>query len=624
MSQIRKGQVITIFGPGAIYVDSNGVSTLISGVDYWFIPSGESPEKYIIQDKRLSTRLNVDHFRLPPDYQKKDMSFLNGKRKTDITPLAAYRFPAWHVCSACNRLQQVSPEEKKSYLSCNREKCKGKVYQVRFIAACSNGHLQEFPWREWVHKDINPTCNGDMELKGSGGALNSIRIHCSCGRSRSLAGITRFNEDPNEGNYSTLSNELQNGALFKCSCSMPWLGINYNESEKIECQKPLVGMLRQATNLFFPKLMSSLKIPFEAEEKLTSLIEKIDEKFSIHDIVELQNSSENILLRVLKGEGINTEEISIDEIYTIFDRILNRQNKEPIDDGDNDVNYRRDEREFLIRNTRHEDLKSNVLNIEDFCQSKFNQFFSIITKIERLTETRALYGIDRIHTSKKNIEQYYQTICRYPLPESKRWLPAICTYGEGIYLEFNQKTLIEWEQSNIDWLERRIASLRINISNSLLIMDSKQVTAKYLLVHTFAHILINALVFECGYSSAALRERLYVSSSIERPMAGVLIYTAAGDTEGSLGGLMAMSDPKRLISVVLKALNEARWCSSDPICTESGESGGQGPNSMNLAACHNCVLLPETSCEHMNMLLDRRLLVSECKDGKGFFDKMID
>jgi hypothetical protein len=131
--------------------------------------------------------------------------------------------------------------------------------------------------------------------------------------------------------------------------------------------------------------------------------------------------------------------------------------------------------------------------------------------------------------------------------------------------------------------------------------------SRYLLVHGFAHVLINQFVFECGYSTASLRERLYVSADANAPMAGILIYTAAGDSEGTLGGLVRLGRPERLGAVVRRALSRASWCSADPVCSEN--LGGQGSRLANLAACHACILLPETSCETVNQGLDRAMIV---------------
>ena len=142
------------------------------------------------------------------------------------------------------------------------------------------------------------------------------------------------------------------------------------------------------------------------------------------------------------------------------------------------------------------------------------------------------------------------------------------------------------------------------------------VTPKQMLIHTFSHLLINELVYECGYGSASLRERLYCADG-SNPMSGLLIYTAAGDSEGSMGGLVEMGKPGKLENVIAKALERASWCSSDPLCIESS---GQGPDNCNLAACHSCALIPETSCEEQNRLLDRGVVLGTILNSKsGFF-----
>ena len=105
-------------------------------------------------------------------------------------------------------------------------------------------------------------------------------------------------------------------------------------------------------------------------------------------------------------------------------------------------------------------------------------------------------------------------------------------------------------------------------------------------------------------------------------MNGVLIYTASGDSDGSLGGLVRLGTSGRIEDTILSAMENAKWCASDPLCINSL---GQGTDSCNLAACHNCVLLPETSCENGNKLLDRAMLIGNLVNpNEGFFSGMLD
>jgi hypothetical protein len=150
-------------------------------------------------------------------------------------------------------------------------------------------------------------------------------------------------------------------------------------------------------------------------------------------------------------------------------------------------------------------------------------------------------------------------------------------------------------------------------------LQARALGPRFVMLHTLGHLLINELIFACGYSSASLRERLYVSTAQGREMAGLLIYTAAGDSEGTMGGLVRMARPDPLRSVFASAISNARWCSTDPVCMDAGEKG-QGPDSCNLAACHGCGLLPETSCEEFNRFLDRGLVIGTFTEpGLGYF-----
>ena len=125
--------------------------------------------------------------------------------------------------------------------------------------------------------------------------------------------------------------------------------------------------------------------------------------------------------------------------------------------------------------------------------------------------------------------------------------------------------------------------------------------ARYLLVHTFSHLIMRELEFTCGYPTASLKERLYIAPD----MAGVLIYTAEG-SEGSMGGLIWQTDPEKMELLLKSALERAEDCSSDPLCWESE---GQGLFNLNLAACFSCALVAETACEERNLALDRQVLI---------------
>ncbi len=230
--------------------------------------------------------------------------------------------------------------------------------------------------------------------------------------------------------------------------------------------------------------------------------------------------------------------------------------------------------------------------------------FSRVALLDKLRETRAFVGFSRIYASSNTPPaQRWKLISR----SQRNWLPAVVVRGEGIFLMFNQDRLAQWTREFGEVHKDRLRQVNLNLQAQA---RRRQVHADdaspaIVLLHTFAHVLISQLVFDCGYGSSSLRERIYFSETHPQ-MTGVLIYTAAGDSEGTMGGLVRMGEPGQLDRTIARALDRARWCSSDPVCIESA---GQGPDNCNLAACHSCALLPETSCEMQNRLLDRGMLI---------------
>ncbi len=202
--------------------------------------------------------------------------------------------------------------------------------------------------------------------------------------------------------------------------------------------------------------------------------------------------------------------------------------------------------------------------------------------------------------------------------EAKAWLPAVVVRGEGLFLQFREDRISDWVEAFDTELGLRMRPLERAWAE---LMDRRgyrlqRPTPRFVLLHTFSHLLMNQLVFECGYGAASLRERIYCTDG-EHPMAAILVYTAAGDSEGSMGGLVRMGKPGRLEPVIRRALDKARWCSSDPVCMEIS---AQGPDGCNLAACHSCALIPETSCEGQNRLLDRGVVIGTLQNPDcGYF-----
>ena len=152
--------------------------------------------------------------------------------------------------------------------------------------------------------------------------------------------------------------------------------------------------------------------------------------------------------------------------------------------------------------------------------------------------------------------------------------------------------------------------------------DTRLKPPRYWLVHTLAHALIREMAMQCGYSAASLSERLYAWPATEErpPAAGLLIVTTASDSDGTLGGLVALSERECLQRVVSGALERATRCSSDPICARRTPVDPE--DFLHGAACHCCVMASETSCERANRFLDRRFLIDLPGSELGFFGRV--
>ncbi|KGN30538.1 hypothetical protein N802_06895 [Knoellia sinensis KCTC 19936] len=231
-----------------------------------------------------------------------------------------------------------------------------------------------------------------------------------------------------------------------------------------------------------------------------------------------------------------------------------------------------------------------------------------VSKVSRLREVRALHGFARVSPTGSSSDAP-----RLASLSIKRlhWLPAVEVFGEGVFVRLDPDALQRWEET--PFASQRIGALTEAVRRRAQESGANAIeppSPRFVAVHTVAHAVLKELSLDAGYPTGALRERIFADGS----QAGFLIYTASSDAAGSLGGLAALAEEARFAAVFESATSRSGWCSNDPVCAESGPSGSDG---LNLAACHACLLLPETSCEERNMYLDRVSLVGDPRDSSG-------
>lgn len=624
---VRRSQLIAPFGVGAMQVFRDGTSLLTAGLDHWYEKEdGENTNidiaEYQIDEWRLEQELEVNHFRLPPDYRTR-RPFDDEVPNTDLT-IPFLRFPKWYSCPQCHLLEELplTLRDNPKCKECASKKKTKYLIQVTFVAVCTNGHLQDFPWREWAHSSVSPTCQEPLRLISTGGAtLSSQYVKCDCGVRRSLGMVT---SGGGKERSTALSNELdKSGITYNCRGKRPWLGTDEGEP----CNRPLQGALRGAANVYYAQMTSAIYLPRGDNHTPSELITKLEHPQISQVIKLLHNAGSEVTPDFLKSQYLELVPYSDAEISQAVSILLSGgissiANKKSKIIEDKETSFRRSEFDVLKSGVSEETLKTQKCNLAQY-DPEIAQFFSQIILVEKLRETRAFSGFSRIFPEPTQTLEARKAILRRfsPLPD-KEWLPAYVVYGEGLFFVFDEAKILNWLQYQGTDINQRVQKL---VQNYLRLqqergLKAKSISAKLILIHTFSHLLMNRLTFECGYSSAALRERLYISENPKEPMAGLLIYTAAGDTEGTMGGLVRMGKQSYLEPVVRRALENANWCSADPICTEMGNRTGQGPGSCNLAACHNCALVPETACEEFNRFLDRTLVVGDMENPNlGFF-----
>jgi len=400
---------------------------------------------------------------------------------------------------------------------------------------------------------------------------------------------------------------------INCKGLRPWLG--EGKTGRTDCGRFLRVLQRGATNVYFPHVVSAIYLPFWAEGTEADIAALL-EQARVWEVL----SQRTVNGRIDPGVcGIVAQMTGVEakRLEAAAQRKLDGGVEASRNVGSDEEEFRRSEYQAICDGKMG---RQTELYVECVDRSAYGaalgRFFSKVRLVHKLRETRALAGFTRILPPDGALES--ARLQPLALDPAIDWLPAIKVYGEGMFLELDSSEVDRW--TRIDAVTERIAPLveRYNAARAARLQPVRHVLAKFVLMHTLAHVIINQLSFDCGYGSASLRERLYCDiNDPSRPMQGILIYTASGDSEGTMGGLVRQAKPGRLEATLRRALDRAAWCSSDPVCVESE---GQGSDSANLAACHSCCLVPETSCEEGNRLLDRALLVgTPANPGLGFF-----
>lgn len=612
---LRRAELISPFGVGAISTNNEGINMMTGVLDQWFKGNNVDLADYRFNESRLENILGVKEFRLPPDYRS-TFGKNGGSLKNVDLKIPMILFPTWFYCNRCRKMEKLHLADisKKKCKHCNN----GYLVQVPFVTVCKHGHIDDFPWNEWVHRDISTKCKGPLKLVSTGGAtLTSMRVECTvCGENykRSLKGITSKLDNENS---SPLVTQVQEGKTFLCTGRKHWYGTNETAHE--ECFEQPFVLLRNSNNVYYPDVISALYLPGDYSSELKEVIEFLKQEPIAHEIETLKtviDEKEKIATYLLNKFSVDLQTANNQTIIKAL-TVIEGESLVVEDNELEDIEKKLRYQEFCSLN---ETMDNKHLKVVSEFNEKLNSLvdfkklgISKIHLVPKLRDTRVLFGFERLKSdqsiNRDKINKGKELLFRNPSNPENNWLPGYTVYGEGIFIEFNDEALTNWENSRLVKEHFNLLQSRYKEIEAAGIVMDKELNPRYVMLHTLAHLLISEMIFECGYSTSALRERLYISKENGKEMNGFLIYTASGDSEGTMGGLVRLGEKDTLLQILERSIDKAKWCSSDPVCTEIGVTSGQGIHSLNIAACHNCTYLPETSCEEFNRFLDRSLIV---------------
>jgi hypothetical protein len=597
--QIRQSQIVTTFGPGAM-IDLPDYAVILAGLDHW---SGYQDHP-IVEDRLASKVRNLlgrsFTFYAPPAD--------NDDPTAPATGITVWLFPEWFVGQDARQdrsgvrsrplVNRLDLDRGMKLRLESRDKPQ-RVVPVRFVQACTRGHVSDIDWRVFVHGK-GATCSRRLWLdeRGTTGDLTDITVRCECGQFKALSAATKIGDLP----------------LGYCNGPRPWLGPNAWERCGDGAQNPAQPnrlLIRAASNAYFAQTLSVISIP-EPGLKLRNAVEDVWAQF----LQAVGSIGELAFARKMPQVKLALEGFSDAEVWAEIERRL--AGAAPVAKG-----IREAELETLLESPDEvgDDQPDGLFFARTAAippgEPALTRSISKVVKVHRLREVIVQVGFTRFESAVPDINgELDLNVERAALSLNQQWLPAVENRGEGVFIGFRRKAIEKW--SGRDAVKAR--GDRLLAGFNAWRKDHPGTKAEFpklpfVMLHTLSHLLITAVALDCGYAASSIRERIYVGPAGY----GILLYTASPDAEGTLGGLVEAAD--RIDVHLRQAIEMGRLCSNDPVCAQHQPDDRQEDRLLSGAACHGCVLLAESSCERRNDFLDRALVVPTVdSEGAAFFD----
>jgi hypothetical protein len=609
-------QLLLTYGPGAM-MDLPDNAVVVSGLQDWDYKGSnwkpvEEERLVALLRQQLGDKLspNFAGLRHPPMYDEE-------RRDSNAPGVGVRLFPGWFLVNeAPGKGTDVVPagagNEKRrrmvefselnvtagGKLSYTGAGGKIGVNPIRFVGACTKGHLQDISWRYLTHRGRDQSCRKPLYWveRGVSSDPSDISVQCTCGASISMADLYKPK------------------FLGTCDCHSPWLTPRRITGET--CTEDLRLLPRSATNTYFAQTVTVISLTKSndrlrqtiAENKTTidgirALPNFIDVLRAIPQLKDaFKDFSDDAILQALNSDESSSGNPSAHPHIAEFDMMATGA---PVIGGDSAGSF------FY-----GETLPRDALNL----QPPWDAFLQGVVRVHRLREVTCLYGFTRLEPpptpAESELDEIQLAVGGADLARNVEWLPAIEQLGEGIFLHVTPEFVQPWLDADQTVAKARDLRERENRDAARFNREPTHRGIAYWALHSLSHAFMAELALECGYPLSSLKERIYSSGPAQANRFGILIYTTTAGGQGTLGGLSNTAE--RINELLVRAINRLALCSNDPICAE--HSNGSEEYPLQGAACHACLLIPETSCEARNTRLDRGLLTrTVLGDGYSLF-----
>lgn len=618
----RPSSLLYTYGPGAI-MDLPNFSVMPAGLDDWepiwkrreVVPTILEPR--LLNVVRLHLGPQVDALRPFPWQPKKGSMSTEG---SDLG-LPARVFPQWFRCTGCDYL---GPLTRFTYTNTHpfrpdlaqfthkpcpgrggRGRREGPSVPAQHLLTCTNGHLDEFPYTLWVHRGQKcPNAeNPDLKMRDAnvGKSVGSTIICQSCNATRGMAEA--------QGAQGRLK------LPQTCRGRHPHLGAFFPG-----CKAQPALIMMGASNLWFSSTQSIIVMPRSEAEQKEVLSDELRVALGVDKLAKYAGNID--FIRDLAEGKVDLAGLTDSDIAAaVADALAPPESEE--DREERRANW--DPIELLIPEWRYlqkpilfpeQQNDTGLMVTEKQRGAELHPRITRVVGVDRMKKVNAVLGFTRLDEMDR-VNDVASRLVDLTRTGKPIWVPATEDRGEGIFLQLDLDAVARWEREIEGaplWdahvqAHRRNFARRFSETAESVDPDTRMPAPRYWLVHTLSHILIREMAMYSGYGAASLTERIYAwrEEPGREAAAGLLICTTASDSEGTLGGLVALSEPGKLQSILLSAVRRAWRCSSDPVCAQRTPSDPE--DFLHGAACHTCCFASETSCEKANRFLDRRFLL---------------